>query len=81
MVRHMWDLYGQKGSAKLPRFWREAFEAGYENLVSDVPGVRDLAFSEIAKMSIFSVALDPLPIKSKVSEPNRNLGHFLLLYN
>ncbi|OIW03482.1 hypothetical protein TanjilG_14707 [Lupinus angustifolius] len=52
VVRHMWDVYTHSRSTKLPHFWSEAFHAAYEHLVSDVPGVRDAAFSEIAKMSL-----------------------------
>lgn len=63
----MWDLYTQSRGTRLPRFWQEAFEAAYENLVSDVPGVRDSAFSEIAKISILTVNLDPVPDQSTVS--------------
>ena len=64
----MWDLYTQSRGTRLPRFWQEAFEAAYESLVSDVPGVRDSAFSEIAKISILTVNLDPLPLQSTVSK-------------
>ncbi|XP_062097721.1 uncharacterized protein LOC133803635 [Humulus lupulus] len=67
VVRHMWDLYTQSRRTRLPRFWQEAFEAAYENLVSDVPGVRDSAFTEIAKISILTNNLDPFHIKSTVS--------------
>ncbi|KAL5558066.1 hypothetical protein UlMin_034277 [Ulmus minor] len=71
VVRRMWDLYTQSRSAHLPRFWQEAFEAAYLNLVSDVPGVKDAAFSEIAKMSIFSINLDPLPLQLKGTRESR----------
>lgn len=67
VVRHMWDVYTQSKGSRLPKFWQEAFEAAYEHLVSDVPGVRDAAVTEIAKMSVLSVSLDPLPGHSKVS--------------
>lgn len=66
-VRHMWNLYTHGGGARLPRFWSEAFEAAYEDLIGDVPAVRDAALLEIARMSLRSVNLDPIPIKSKVS--------------
>ncbi|PON54945.1 hypothetical protein PanWU01x14_191910 [Parasponia andersonii] len=39
----------------------------------DVPGVRDSAFSEIAKISILTLNLDPLPLQSTV----RKLPHLL----
>ncbi|XWS14590.1 hypothetical protein CRYUN_Cryun35bG0022900 [Craigia yunnanensis] len=43
VVRKMWDVYTHSASVRLPRFWLEAFEAAYEYLSSDVPGVRDTA--------------------------------------
>ncbi|XP_020220116.1 uncharacterized protein LOC109803062 [Cajanus cajan] len=61
VVRHMWDVYSRTHT-KLPKFWWEAFEAAYEQLVSDVPTVRDAAVSEIAKMSLHS-----LPLQSHLS--------------
>ncbi|KAJ0025579.1 hypothetical protein Pint_08936 [Pistacia integerrima] len=62
MVRRMWDVYTHGTNVRLPRFWSEAFEAAYEYLTSDVPGLRDFAVSEIAKMSLRSLNLDPLPV-------------------
>ncbi|KAF8104202.1 hypothetical protein N665_0176s0017 [Sinapis alba] len=50
VVRHMWDVYGRSGG--VPRFWREAFEAAYEFLVSDSAAVRNSAISDIAKLSL-----------------------------
>jgi len=67
VVRHMWDVYTNSRRIRLPRFWQEAFEAAYEELTSDVPGVRDDAITEIAKMSVRSVNYDPPPIQSTVS--------------
>lgn len=58
-VKHMWDLYTNSRRIRLPRFWQEAFEAAYEDLISDVPELREAAISEIAKMSLRSVDLDP----------------------
>ena len=66
MVKHMWDVYTNSRRIRLPRFWQEAFEAAYEELTSDVPGVREAAITEIAKMSVRSVDLDPPPIQSMV---------------
>ncbi|MBA0859430.1 hypothetical protein Goshw_006796 [Gossypium schwendimanii] len=66
VVKHMWDVYTNSRRIRLPRFWQEAFEAAYEELTSDVPGVREDAVSEIAKMSIRSVDLDPLPVQPTV---------------
>ncbi|XP_028757706.1 uncharacterized protein LOC114716812 [Neltuma alba] len=51
-VRRMWDVYTHSAASRLPRFWSEAFEAAYEQLASEVRGVREAAVSEIAKMSL-----------------------------
>ena len=64
----MWNLYTHGGGGgRLPRFWSEAFEAAYEDLIGDVPAVRDAALLEIARMSLRSLQVDPIPTKSKVS--------------
>ncbi|XP_023536960.1 uncharacterized protein LOC111798186 [Cucurbita pepo subsp. pepo] len=66
VVRHMWNLYTHGGGGgRLPRFWSEAFEAAYEDLIGDVPAVRDAALLEIARMSLRSLQVDPIPTKSK----------------
>ncbi|XP_022751377.1 uncharacterized protein LOC111300039 isoform X2 [Durio zibethinus] len=77
VVKHMWDVYTNSRRVRLPRFWQEAFEAAYEELTSDVPGVREAAITEIAKMSVRSVELDPPPIQSTVYsiQPVRELEH------
>ena len=67
MVRKIWDIYTHIASVRLPRFWLEAFEAAYEYLSSDTPGVRDTAMSEIAKLSMRYVNLDTPSAQSKVS--------------
>ncbi|KAK8606771.1 hypothetical protein V6N13_052528 [Hibiscus sabdariffa] len=59
VVKHMWDVYTKSRRIRLPRFWQEAFEAAYEELISDVPGVRDDAITEIAKMPIPPLDLYP----------------------
>jgi hypothetical protein len=66
VVKHMWDVYTNSRRIKLPRFWQEAFVAAYEELTSDVPGVREAAIGEIAKMSARSITLDPPPSRSMV---------------
>ncbi|XP_022772768.1 uncharacterized protein LOC111315364 [Durio zibethinus] len=72
VVRKMWNIYWHSASVRLPRFWLEAFEAAYEYLSSDVPGVRDTAMSEIAKLSMRSVNLDsPLPQSKIVQSSNQ----------
>ncbi|KAF8022836.1 hypothetical protein BT93_F0374 [Corymbia citriodora subsp. variegata] len=71
VVRHMWDVYTQSKSSRLPKFWRDAFQAGYEFLTSDAPGVRDVAVSEIAKMSLRSFAFsDHLAARSRSANNN-----------
>ncbi|KAK8290643.1 hypothetical protein V6Z11_D06G010700 [Gossypium hirsutum] len=67
VVRKMWDVYTHSTSIRLPRFWLDAFEAAYENLSSDVNGVRDNAISEIAKLSMQSLNLVPPSVQSKIS--------------
>ncbi|KAK3038119.1 hypothetical protein RJ639_029573 [Escallonia herrerae] len=69
VVRQMWDVYSHSTTIRLPRFWQQAFEAAYEYLTSDIPGVRNAAFSEIAKMSLFSIDVEPPPIQATVWEP------------
>lgn len=52
-MRRMWDVYTHHSAAnRLPRFWSQAFEAAYEDLISENRGVREVAVSEIAKMSL-----------------------------
>lgn len=67
MVRRMWDVYGRSGGIKVPRFWREAFEAAYEFLISDSAAVRNGAVSDIAKLSLVR-SLKP---ESTPAQPNR----------
>lgn len=66
VVRHMWNVYTNSRRIRLPRFWEEAFEAAYEDLTSDAPGVREAAVTEIAKMSVRSIDLDPPSVQSTV---------------
>ncbi|KAK9012211.1 hypothetical protein V6N11_040278 [Hibiscus sabdariffa] len=77
-VKHMWDVYTNSRRIRLPRFWQEVFEAAYEELASDVPGVREAAITEIAKMSVRYVDLDPPPIQSmSVRELSKGLKQAL----
>ncbi|CAN1323476.1 hypothetical protein LINPERPRIM_LOCUS32750 [Linum perenne] len=73
VVKHMWDVYmqssGSTGKRRLPRFWEEAFEAAYEALISDLPNVRDAAVSEIAKMSLLSINLEPFSSVQSSKQP------------
>ncbi|ESW08580.1 hypothetical protein PHAVU_009G057300 [Phaseolus vulgaris] len=71
VVRQMWDLYSHSRtkSVGLPKFWWEAFEAAYEELVSDVGGVRDGAVSEIAKMSLLRSL--PLQLHQSMTESRK----------
>ncbi|CAH1437271.1 unnamed protein product [Lactuca virosa] len=64
VVKHMWDVYTNSRRIRLPRFWQEAFVAAYEDLTSDTPEVREAAVSEIARMSLHSIHLDPPPLQS-----------------
>ncbi|XWS45394.1 hypothetical protein CRYUN_Cryun15aG0132800 [Craigia yunnanensis] len=74
VVKYMWVVYTNSRRIRLPRFWQDGFEAAYEELTSDVPGVREAAITEIAKMSIRSMDLDPPPIQStSVREPSKGL--------
>ncbi|KAI5402987.1 uncharacterized protein LOC127081798 isoform X2 [Lathyrus oleraceus] len=82
VVKHMWDVYTRSHSnyIGLPQFWLEAFEAAYENMVSDVPAVRNTAVSEIAKMSLAlrSQILHRLPLQIESpssSRRSRKLKH------
>ncbi|KFK44072.1 hypothetical protein AALP_AA1G212500 [Arabis alpina] len=68
VVRHMWDVYGRSGGIKVPRFWREAFEAAYEFLTSDSAVVRNVAVSDIAKLSLVRSLK---PESSTRAQPNR----------
>ncbi|KAI0493287.1 hypothetical protein KFK09_027563 [Dendrobium nobile] len=67
VVRHMWDVYTHSRRIRFPRFWQEAFEAAYEDLASDEAEVRDSAVTEIARMSMKMVVLEPTPGKAKNS--------------
>jgi len=55
----MWDVYANSRRIQLTRFWQEAFEAAYEEMASDEPEIRDSAVTEIAKMSMRILDLDP----------------------
>ncbi|KAL1207805.1 hypothetical protein V5N11_013978 [Cardamine amara subsp. amara] len=67
VVRHMWDVYARSGGVKVPRFWREAFEAAYEFMISDSAAVRNGAVLDIAKLSL----VRPLKSESTPAQPNR----------
>ncbi|KAJ0789817.1 hypothetical protein HanPI659440_Chr05g0207901 [Helianthus annuus] len=73
LVRKFWNVYTHSKTAKLPRFWQEAFEAAYEHLTSDVSDVRNAAVSEIAKMSLVSVDVEPLPLNSDLGGRRKSL--------
>ncbi|XP_010529511.1 PREDICTED: uncharacterized protein LOC104806349 [Tarenaya hassleriana] len=62
VVRKMWDVYTRAAGSRLPRFWREAFEAAYEFLVSDSPEIRNAAVSDIAKLSLTYHSVNPKPL-------------------
>ena len=77
VVRHMWDIYIHNPHLKLSSFWQEAFQAAYEELESEALGARDHAISEIAKMSLRLVEMDPVPPKM-VCFSITHLGIFVL---
>lgn len=83
VVKHMWDVYNNGRRIRLPRFWQEAFEAAYEELTSDAPDVVEAAISEIARMSIRSVVIDPPPVHStvRISDFHRRLLILLIRYD
>ncbi|GJY64505.1 DUF1195 domain-containing protein [Tanacetum coccineum] len=64
MVSKFWNVYIHSKTTKLPRFWQEAFEAAYEHLATDVAGSRDATISEIARMSLVSVDVEPSSLHS-----------------
>ncbi|KAL7117266.1 hypothetical protein ACP275_03G061700 [Erythranthe tilingii] len=65
MVRQMWNVYKHNSIVRLPSFWRDAFGAAYQDLISEVSTVRNSALLEIAKMSFGSgVVYDPPPVES-----------------
>lgn len=66
IVKHMWDVYAHSKQMQLPRFWLEAFEAAYEDMVSEDQEVRDAAVFEIAKMSMSMLDVLLPPPNSKV---------------
>ncbi|XP_019175069.1 PREDICTED: uncharacterized protein LOC109170413 [Ipomoea nil] len=75
VVRHMWDVYTESRTARLPKFWQEAFEAAYEDMMSDSSAVRDAAVTEIAKMSLHSKAKpESPPIQSNSRELESGTG-------
>ncbi|KZV34238.1 hypothetical protein F511_21723 [Dorcoceras hygrometricum] len=61
LVKEMWDAYKYSRIIRLPSFFRDAFGAAYQDLTSEVSGVRDAAFLEIAKMSFMSTEFYQMP--------------------
>ncbi|XP_068652961.1 uncharacterized protein [Aristolochia californica] len=74
VVKQMWEVYTHSHRIRLPRFWQEAFQAAYEQLESDVPGVREAAVSEIAKMSMRTIDLEPPPRQQVNTKENGEAG-------
>ncbi|GJY50398.1 RNA-directed DNA polymerase, eukaryota [Tanacetum coccineum] len=64
MVRKFWNVYTYIKMTKLTRFWQEAFEAAYKHLATDVAGSKDATISEIARMSLVSVDVEPSSLNS-----------------
>ncbi|XP_073148281.1 uncharacterized protein [Henckelia pumila] len=73
LVKHMWDVYTNGKRVALPRFWKDAFVAAYEDLTSEVPEVREAAITEIARMSVHHIENLPAPLHSSSSLGNRDL--------
>lgn len=68
LVRHMWDVYTSSNRRiRLAKFWEDAFKSAYEYMNSDSLGVREAAVSEIAKMSLRSIRLEPPPAAHSLS--------------
>lgn len=74
VVRHMWDVYTHSRRIRFPRFWQEAFEAAYEELASDETDVRDGAVTEIARMSMRMVDLEPPTRQAKRPRLTKEVG-------
>lgn len=64
VVRRMWDVY--RSTARLPKFWQQAFEAAYKELAGDDPDSRAAAVAEIARLSLRMADLHPLKQPTKV---------------
>ncbi|XP_076926151.1 uncharacterized protein LOC143589209 [Bidens hawaiensis] len=75
LVRRFWNVYTHSKTTSFPRFWREAFEAAYEHLTSDVAEVRNAAVSQIAKMSLVSVDVEPFSLNSDLGGRRKRLRH------
>ncbi|PSS31350.1 Argininosuccinate lyase [Actinidia chinensis var. chinensis] len=73
-VRQMWNAYTHSNKIRLPSFWTEAFEAAYEDLTSDIPGVRNAAVSEIAGMSLRTISVQSPTAQSKSTRGERNIS-------
>ncbi|KAG9135188.1 hypothetical protein Leryth_013471 [Lithospermum erythrorhizon] len=68
-VKDMWNVYSRHSNTmRLPSFWQAAFEAAYEDLVSEVPATQNAAISEIAKMSFHPSLLYDLEFESPLPE-------------
>ena len=64
----MWDVYANGKKVQLPRFWHDAFDSAYEEMVSEDPEERNAAVKDIARMSISVVDFDlPAPPRLKVN--------------
>ncbi|KAL3640458.1 hypothetical protein CASFOL_015426 [Castilleja foliolosa] len=66
LVKHMWDVYTNSHRVRLEGFWQDAFVAAYEDLTSEVAEVREAAISEIARMSVRYLQIDPPPQHSSL---------------
>ncbi|KAL2531537.1 Protein of unknown function (DUF1195) [Abeliophyllum distichum] len=68
LVKHLWGVHTNSRRIRLPSFWQDAFMAAYEDLTSEVPEVQEAAISEIARMSVRYIELEPPPLH-RLSRP------------
>lgn len=61
-------MHSGRNRMRLVQFWQEAFHAAFEDLTSGVISVRNAAISEIARMSMHAIDLQPPAAHSKVSD-------------
>eukprot|EP00249_Psilotum_nudum_P013136 c24171_g1_i1 orf=945-1433(-) len=80
IVSQMWEKYQRNPRLKLSSFWQDAFEAGYEELESEIPTIRQMAIAEIARLSAYAFDLVPQTYKLPQSfdrslHSHQNLRH------
>lgn len=70
----MGDMYTNNCGIRLPRFWKKAFKAAYQDLTSYVMEVRDITIVEIANTSLhfFDLQLPPVTHSTIVTSSPSN---------